>query len=93
MCLPACVRACACVCARVCVRVRLRVRLKRCLMPDLSLSLFARMVTNTYSYATNTFKKLLKRIYITHSLTLRDIFYATVAYFTKPGSRLLEVYS
>ena len=88
---------CACVCVRVCVCVRacvcVRLRLKRCLLPDLSLSLFARLVTNTYSYATNAFKKLLKRIYITHSLTLRDIFYATVAYFYTPDSRLLDVYS
>ena len=37
--------------------------------------------------------KAFKSIYITHSLTLRDIFYATVAYFTTLGSRLLEVYS
>ena len=59
VCVRVCVCVCACVCARVCVRVRLRmrVRLKRYLLPDLSLSLFARMVTNTYSYAANAFKK------------------------------------
>ena len=54
VCVCVCVCACACVCVRVrvcvCVRVRLRMRLKRCLLPDLSQSLFARMVTNTYSY-------------------------------------------
>ena len=68
-CVRACVCVCVCVCVRVCVcarafvcvcvRVRLRVRLKRCLLPDLSLSLFARMVTNTYSYAANAFKTYL----------------------------------